>query len=419
MKPADSVWAKRIVSLEQKAQPRSLTIVIPALNEEEAIGQTIERCLAATARIQAETPIEKVEIIVVSDGSSDRTTEIAQSYEDIKVVVHLRNLGYGAAIKSGFAEGSGDLLGFLDADGTCDPVHFVDLCNTAIQESADLVVGSRMHDESRMPPLRRFGNTFFAKLVSYLVGKRITDTASGMRVLRRQALKKLYPLPTGLHFTPAMTCRALTQNGLTVREVPIAYHERVGRSKLSVLRDGMRFLLIIAEITLSYCPLKFFGGAAALLGLLACVYGLGPLWSTLTEGQVPDRFIYRLISINTFVLAALTSLTVGIVAERVAAALMGNDRKHGFIGGWLLSTCTTYNMLRFGLLPVMAGILLNIGPIIDYLTTQQIRYRWTYVAVGSVLVLAGIQLTAMGVLELLLTRILERNAQQPDQVTLS
>lgn len=414
MKPAHSARPTRIPSIQQDAEPRSLTIVIPALNEEEAIGQTIERCLAARKRIQAETPIEEVEIIVVSDGSSDRTAEIAQSYEDIQVIVHLNNIGYGAAIKSGFAEGCGDLLGFLDADGTCDPEYFVDLCNTAIKESAHVVVGSRMHDESRMPPLRRFGNTFFARLVSYLAGTRITDTASGMRILSRDALKKLYPLPTGLHFTPAMTCRALTQKGLTIREVPIAYHERVGRSKLSVFRDGLRFLLIIAEITLSYCPLKFFGGTATLLGALACIYGLGPLWSYVTEGQVPDRFIYRLITINTLVLAALTSLTVGIVAERVAAALVGNDRKHGLVGRWLLSTCTTLNMLRFGLVPVVVGILLNIGPIIDYLTTRHIRQHWTYIAAGSVLVLAGIQLTAMGVLELLLTRILERNAQQQE-----
>jgi glycosyltransferase involved in cell wall biosynthesis len=402
----------RVVPIKQAALPRSLSIVIPALNEEEAIGETIRRCLDARERIQEETSIEHVEIIVVSDGSTDRTAEIAQSFEDVRVIVHLSNFGYGAAIKSGFAAGSGELLAFLDADGTCDPQLFADLCKVGIEESADVVVGSRMHKDSRMPALRRLGNFFFARLVSYLAGTKITDTASGMRVLRRDALKKLSPLPTGLHFTPAMTCRALTQKGLTIREVPIPYHERVGRSKLRVFRDGLRFLLIIAEITLSYCPLKFFGGAATLLSTLACIYGLGPLVAFLTQGEVPDRFIYRLITVNTLILAALASLTVGIVAERVAAALVGNDRKHCLVGRMLLSTCSTLNMLRFGLVPIVAGILLNIGPIIDYLTTRQISYHWTYIATGSVLVLAGIQITAMGILEMLLTRILERNAAQ-------
>jgi len=406
------LYENRVVPIKESALPRSLTIVIPALNEEEAIGETIRRCLDARERIQEETSIERVEIIVVSDGSTDRTAEIAQSFEDIRVIVHLSNFGYGAAIKSGFAAGSGELLAFLDADGTCDPQLFVDLCKVGIEESADVVVGSRMHKVSRMPALRRLGNFFFARLVSYLAGTKITDTASGMRVLRRDALKKLSPLPTGLHFTPAMTCRALTQKGLTIREVPIPYHERVGRSKLRVFRDGLRFLLTIAEISLSYCPLKFFGGAAMLLSALACIYGLGPLWAFLTQGEVPDRFIYRLITVNTLILAALASLTVGIVAERVAAALVGNDRKHCLVGRMLLSTCSTLNMLRFGLVPIVAGILLNIGPIIDYLTTRQISYHWTYIATGSVLVLAGIQITAMGILEMLLTRILERNAAQ-------
>ena len=211
MRPLRSLDSNRFVPGPEPAQPRSLTIVIPALNEEEAIGDTIQKCLDARGWIQRETPVSDVEIIVVSDGSTDRTAEIAQSFKDVKVIVHFSNLGYGAAIKSGFAEARGDLLAFLDADGTCDPRLFVNLCRACLEKSADVVVGSRINDESRMPLLRRLGNAFFARLVSWLAGTRITDTASGMRVLRREALKKLLPLPTGLHFTPAMTCRALTQ----------------------------------------------------------------------------------------------------------------------------------------------------------------------------------------------------------------
>ena len=96
-----------------------LTIVIPALNEEQAIGSIIERCLAARPAIVAHSPVDEVQIIVVSDGSTDRTARIAAGYEDISVIVFERNRGYGAAIKKGFQEGSGELVGFLDADGTC------------------------------------------------------------------------------------------------------------------------------------------------------------------------------------------------------------------------------------------------------------------------------------------------------------
>src|SRR5882724_13723751 len=103
----------------------SLTVVIPALNEEEAIGSTISRCLAASDEICEAGGIREVEFIVVSDGSSDRTVEIAQELvgenPQIKLIIFDQNRGYGAAIKEGFGKGKGDLVAFLDADGTCDP----------------------------------------------------------------------------------------------------------------------------------------------------------------------------------------------------------------------------------------------------------------------------------------------------------
>ena len=108
--------------------PQSLTIVIPALDEEEAIGSTVERCLAARAHIRKAGSVVDVEIIVVSDGSTDRTEKIARGYDEVTVLAFERNRGYGAAIKAGFAHGRGTLVGFLDADGTCDPLVFAELC---------------------------------------------------------------------------------------------------------------------------------------------------------------------------------------------------------------------------------------------------------------------------------------------------
>ena len=127
----------------------SLTIVIPALNEEDAIGGTIVRCLAAREHIKSAAGLVAVEIIVVSDGSTDRTAEIAKSYEDVKVIVFEKNRGYGAAIKEGWRQGSGSLLGFLDADGTCDPNYFAEICQVTVEESADVVLGSRLGPESK------------------------------------------------------------------------------------------------------------------------------------------------------------------------------------------------------------------------------------------------------------------------------
>ena len=389
-------------------EPKSLTVVIPALNEEEAIGAIIEKCLASQSGLKERSLIEDVQIVVVSDGSIDRTADIARSFEGVSVIECEKNNGYGAAIKRGFEEGSGDLLGFIDADGTCDPNFFIDLCNVASKTTADVVLGSRMHKDSSMPPIRRMGNQMYALLMSYLSGRRVTDTASGMRVIRKEALSKLYPLPDGLHFTPAMTCRALLHHDLTIREIPMPYNERLGTSKLKLFKDGFRFLLAIIDIALTYRPLKFFGGAAALFFLFAFFYCLGPIITYLEQRLVPDSYIYRLLSINTSIIVGLMLLTIGIVAERVAASLNGGKRKYSLIERFMLSFYSTKNMLLAGPILALIGIILNLGTILDYLTTWHISYHWVYVSTGALFVLAGMQLAAVGVLERLIETILLR-----------
>jgi len=235
-----------------------LSIIIPAYNEEQSIGSTIERALKAKSDIIKNTGIEDVEVIVVNDGSGDNTEKIAARYKDVVLVSYEKNKGYGAAIKQGFDKASGDILSFLDADGTCDPNLFTGLVNSLIKNSADIVIGSRLGPGSKMPKTRKIGNIVFTKIINYFGDTHITDCASGMRVLRRSALAKLYPLPDGLHFTPAMTCRATMGKGLKIIETPIEYAQREGKSKLSVIKDGLKFLKIILSMALRYKPLKVF-----------------------------------------------------------------------------------------------------------------------------------------------------------------
>ena len=125
------------------------------------------------------------------------------------MIVFEKNRGYGAAIKEGWRQGRGTLLGFIDADGTCDPVYFAEMCRAAIDEDADVVLGSGLGPDSRMPRIRRIGNQIFALLLGFLCGRHVTDTSSGMRIVQRRALRHLLPLPNGLRFTPAMSARAL------------------------------------------------------------------------------------------------------------------------------------------------------------------------------------------------------------------
>ena len=245
---------------------QKLLIAIPALNEEGSIEAIIERSLGAKNYIIAHSPIQDIEITVVSDGSTDRTVELARQYIDrINLIVFEKNRGYGAAIQEAWQTSDADLLGFLDADGTCEPRFFAPLAQALEEQNGDVVLGCRLNSETKMPLIRQTGNLLFAGLLTMLSGRRIRDTASGMRIVRRAAYQKLKPLPDGLHFTPAMSARALldVRSDLKLVEVNMPYHERVGESKLRVGKDGVRFLKIILKTAAVYRPARLAAVSAA------------------------------------------------------------------------------------------------------------------------------------------------------------
>ncbi len=382
----------------------TLSIIIPAFNEEEAIESTIRRCLDARGPICRQTPCRSVEVILISDGSTDRTEEIARQFEpDLRVFAFPQNRGYGAAIKFGFEQARGSLVSFLDGDGTCDPLQFIPMIQNLLSTGADVCIGSRMGPHSEMPRIRRVGNWIFRTILNVLAGSKVSDTASGMRVIRRDSLDRLYPLPDGLHFTPAMTCRAIFDPELRIEEIEMSYKERVGRSKLSVIKDGVRFLYTIGEIALLYQPLKFFGAGGLLLLLLAVAYGLGPVLHYLRFQNVPEDRIYRLLAVITFAVGGLMLISVGLLANRVVAFIHGFYRPQGrrFLTG------------RFAVVAIfciVAGVMINVKPLFQYIAERQIHEHWTRVALGAVLVLSGMQVFCYAVLEMILDKLWE--AQQ-------
>lgn len=251
-----------------------LSVVIPALNEENGIAGILKQVLATREALK-KAGVSDLEVIVVDDGSEDSTALIVEAMQDVRLVRHASNRGYGAAIKTGFRRASGELLAFLDADSTYPPECLADLCSVAIHGNADVVIGSRRSGAATgMPPIRRLGNLIWSTLLSLIGNEKVQDPASGMRVVWRRCLPQIYPLPDGLNFTPVMSTRSLHE-GLKVVEIPIAYRERSGRSKLSVVRDGIRFLLTIVWTALQYNPARImelagFGAlaAAGIIGML-------------------------------------------------------------------------------------------------------------------------------------------------------
>jgi glycosyltransferase involved in cell wall biosynthesis len=276
-----------------------LAIIIPALNEEKSIKQIIQRCLDIESNLSEQTKVKKLEVIVVSDGSTDNTVSYAQCFNHIKLIIFKENQGYGAAIKAGFSSTDANYLAFIDADNTCDPNYFIQMCHLLDLGQADVVLGSRLNNKSKMPFIRRVGNMIFAKILATFSQQKITDSASGMRVLKREVLSQLYPLPDGLHFTPAMSAKALMLGNIKLTELPMAYHERTGQSKLSVIRDGWRFLKAIMGAIGYLRPSKLTNPICFLFGIIVLIYLVTPLNYLFKGHEIADWMIYRFLFVLT------------------------------------------------------------------------------------------------------------------------
>ncbi len=303
-----------------------LLIAIPAYNEENSIESIIQRSLEARKNIIAKTGITEVDVTVVSDGSTDRTVELADRYRNrIKLIKFARNRGYGAAIKEAWKRSDADLLGFLDADGTCDPNFFAELCKILEVQNADVAIGCRMNPVSKMPWMRRVGNTFFAALLSVLSTSRVRDTASGMRVVRRRVLNKLFPLPDGLNFTPAMSAQAILGGQVRVAEIDMPYHERAGTSKLKVLEDGWRFLKVILETSLLFRPSRPLGILGALALGAAVLLMMQPTWYYLQHRAVAEWMIYRFVVSHLAGTSAALLFAASYLTSRMARLTVAED----------------------------------------------------------------------------------------------
>ena len=183
----------------------------------------------------------------------------------------------------------------------------------------DLALGSRLGPDSEIPLVRTIGNTAFALILGLLSRRRVNDTASGMRVIRRSALPDLYPLPDGLHFTPAMSARVLLEAKLEMIELPMPYAERQGRSKLSVWKDGVRFLRSILQAAVTFQPARPLLYLAGLLGLAALFVASEPALYWLRRGELLEPMIYTILMASLLTTFMAIGVCTAVVADRVAA----------------------------------------------------------------------------------------------------
>jgi glycosyltransferase involved in cell wall biosynthesis len=274
----------------------SVSIVIPAFNEEGGLGDVLDGLRGS---------FPGAEIIVVNDGSTDSTATLAET-KGASVISHMRNLGYGASLKTGARAATGDYVLFCDADGQHTPTDVGRLL--AIASDYEMVVGARDAD-SHQPLIRRPGKTLLRWFANILAGIRIPDLNSGLRVFHRETLLQyLHLMPDGFSFSTTSTFAMLKSNR-RVLWVPITVKKRVGKSTVRQLRHGPQTLMLLLRISVLFEPLKLFVSVAAVL-LLAAVCSL-----------LLDVFMLENLT-DTTVLLSLAGLIIfmsGLLCDQVSA----------------------------------------------------------------------------------------------------
>jgi glycosyltransferase involved in cell wall biosynthesis len=278
------------------ADPSTVSVVIPAYNEADVIGEVVA-ALAAADRWH--------EIIVVDDGSGDATGARAAA-AGAAVVRHPYNKGNGAAVKSGIRRAGGEFVMIIDGDGQHSPDDARRLVSRLGEY--DLVIGARA-GSTQATQGRKVGNALLNRLASYLTGRPIPDLTSGFRAGRRECLREfLHLLPNGFS-TPTTTTLAFIKAGYNVAFEPIEARPRIGTSKIRLARDGAKFFMIILKIVTIFSPLRVFtplAGASIGLGIL---YGL---WNVAVHARIPNGAVL-------LILFGVMVFLVGLVSEQISA----------------------------------------------------------------------------------------------------
>jgi glycosyltransferase involved in cell wall biosynthesis len=279
------------------SQEWSVSVILPCRNEAESLGPLLQK-------IRNNLP--QAEIIVVDDGSTDASVEVCQS-QQVRVISHPYGMGNGAAIKTGARHASGDILVFLDADGQHDP-DVIPSFLRKMEQGYDMVVGAR-RPASQASMFRRLANAIYNRLASYMTGFTIQDLTSGFRAVRaRHFVKFLYLMPNGFSY-PTTSTMAFFRSGLPVGYIPIEAAPRQGKSHIKLLKDGIRFFVIILKVGALFSPMRLFLPIALGLFLL----GLGYYGYTYFVFQ-------RFTNMSALVfLSSLLTLLIGLISEQISS----------------------------------------------------------------------------------------------------
>ena len=286
------------------ADPSTVSVVIPAFEEAGAVGVVVEGLRAAAAWR---------EVLVVDDGSSDSTASEAAT-AGARVIRHPYNKGNGAASKTGIRNAAGEYILIIDGDGqhsAADALRLVGFLG-----EYDLVVGARSGSTQQASTARYAGNNLLNWLATYLTGRHIPDLTSGLRAARTSGLREfLHLMPNGFS-TPTTITLAFVKAGYSVRFEPISVSPRLGKSKIKLVSDGGRFLMILLRVITVFSPLRIFLPIAGVFFILGAGYAI---WTTLTRHDITDSSVLLLV-------LAVVIFLVGLVSEQISTMRLEGPR---------------------------------------------------------------------------------------------
>ncbi|MEN8128866.1 MAG: glycosyltransferase family 2 protein [Pseudomonadota bacterium] len=281
----------------------SVSIILPARNEELNLKQLLPELIK-------EQP--NAEIIVVDDHSLDNTAQVCKE-NNVKIVTHPYSKGNGASVKTGARLATGDILLFMDADGQHNPRDITRMLSK-LNEGYQMVVGAR-NGQTQAGKRRWFGNKLYNHLASVITGHRIDDLTSGFRAVHAHTFKEfLYLLPNGFSYPTTITM-AFFRSGFSIAYIPINAEKRIGKSHIRIIRDGIRFLLIIFRIGTLYSPLKVFLPTSGIFFFL----GIGHyIYTYATQGRFTNMSALLIVS-SVFI------FLIGLISEQITNILYSQN----------------------------------------------------------------------------------------------
>lgn len=286
----------------------SISIVLPAYNEEKGLALILP---------ELNELYPTYEILVVDDGSTDETKSVC-SRNKVKVISHPYPMGNGAAIKSGARHAQGKIIVFMDADGQHSPLDAQRLIDKLLNDHYDMVVGAR-ELTTHSTWLKRAGNSFYNRFASIMTGYTILDLTSGFRAVKAEIFRKfLYLLPNGFSY-PTTSTMAFFRSAHPVGYISIraGIRQKGTHSNIKILRDGVRFFIIILKVGALFSPMRLFlplSGAIFLVGISYYAY------TYITDNRFTNMSALLMIS-------SLMIFLIGILSEQISSLHYRNNYK--------------------------------------------------------------------------------------------